>query len=237
MKLSNLFFGLVSTSLVLMSGNSLNLSRSSFINSSAGLLSNSLLSKNTVSMQNTAPSEDQNTEYETNNPLTISYYGEISSKNCLFLTDSLRKMDHQAKSLELQYNYRPPIKLHIQSLGGELMPSFYVCDFIKKMETPVHIYIDGFVASAASLISVCGHQRIMTEHSFMLIHQLRSQSSGKFNEMKDEIKNLDFFMSNLKDIYLSNSYITPERLDQLLATDIWISAQECLDLGLIDRII
>lgn len=237
MRLSNLFFGLVSTSLVLMSGNSLNLSRSSFINSSAGLLSNSLLSKNTVSMQNTAPSEDQNTEYETNNPLTISYYGEISSKNCLFLTDSLRKMDHQAKSLELQYNYRPPIKLHIQSLGGELMPSFYVCDFIKKMETPVHIYIDGFVASAASLISVCGHQRIMTEHSFMLIHQLRSQSSGKFNEMKDEMKNLDFFMNNLKDIYLSNSYITPERLDQLLATDIWISAQECLDLGLIDRII
>ena len=55
--------------------------------------------------------------------------------------------------------------------------------------------------------------------------------------MKDEMKNLDFFMSNLKDIYLSNSYITPERLDQLLDTDIWISSQECLDLGLIDRII
>ena len=71
----------------------------------------------------------------------------------------------------------------------------------------------------------------------MLIHQLRSQSSGKFNEMKDELKNLDFFMDNLKDIYLSNSKITPERLQQLLDTDIWISAQECLSLGLIDRII
>ena len=44
-------------------------------------------------------------------------------------------------------------------------------------------------------------------------------------------------MDNLKDIYLSNSNITPERLQQLLDTDIWISAQECLSLGLIDRII
>lgn len=237
MKLSNFSMGLFSMVHLLFFGSSLSINRSSFINSSAGLLANGILSKNPISMKDSLPGEEQDSESETNNPLTISYYGEISSKNCLFLTDSLRKMDHQAKSLELQYNYRPPIKLHIQSLGGELMPSFYVCDFIKKLETPVHIYIDGFVASAASLISVCGHQRIMTEHSFMLIHQLRSQSSGKFNEMKDEMKNLDFFMSNLKDIYLSNSYITPERLEQLLDTDIWISAQECLDLGLIDRII
>ena len=142
-------------------------------------------------------------------------------------------MDHQAESWN--FNVITDLLLNYSKFRRRLIPSFV--DFIKKMETPVHIYIDGFVASAASLISVCGHQRIMTEHSFMLIHQLRSQSSGKFNEMKDEMKNLDFFMNNLKDIYLSNSYITPERLDQLLETDIWISAQECLDLGLIDRII
>ena len=215
---------------------SLNINRSSFINNSLGVMGKSLMVKTGPSVHN---SESQNSEsnYETENPLSISYYGEISVKNCLLLTNSLQKLDHQSKLIELKYNYRPPIKIHLQSMGGELMPSFYVCDFIKSLDTPVHIYIDGFAASAASLISVCGHKRIMTKHSFMLIHQLSSQSSGKFNEMKDEMKNLDFFMDNIRDIYLSNSKITPEKLNQLLDTDIWISSQDCLSLGLIDQIV
>ena len=70
-------------------------------------------------------------------------------------------MDIKAKELEIQYNYRFPIKLHMQSLGGELMPSFYICDLIKNIETPIHIYIDGYVASLLS-IAVCGDKRFMT---------------------------------------------------------------------------
>lgn len=237
MKIFNILFSLLLGTQLFNSGYSLNINRSTFINNSAGFLSQSLMSKNHLTMTGQESSGDSGKDYETKNPLTLTYYGEISTKNCLFLTDSLKTMDQQSKQHELQYNYRPPIKVHLQSLGGELMPSFYVCDFIKELDTPVHIYIDGFVASAASLISVCGKKRIMTEHSFMLIHQLSSQSSGKFNEMKDEMKNLDFFMDNLKDIYLSNSKMSPEKLDQLLATDIWISAQDCLEMGLIDQII
>ena len=238
MKIINLLLSFLSVCTLIKNGDSLNINRSSFINYSAGLLVHPLASKYNLQMSNQESNENINErEYETKNPLSITYYGEISTKNCLFLTNSLKTMDLQSKEHELQYNYRPPIKIHLQSLGGELMPSFYVCDFIKELDTPVHIYIDGFVASAASLISVCGKKRIMTKHSFMLIHQLSSQSSGKFNEMKDEIKNLDFFMDNLKDIYLSNSKMSPEKLDQLLATDIWISAQDCLEMGLIDQII
>ena len=55
--------------------------------------------------------------------------------------------------------------------------------------------------------------------------------------MEDEIRNLNFFMNNLKNIYLNNSKISSEKLDKLLSTDIWISAEECLSLGLIDKII
>ena len=67
------------------------------------------------------------------------------------------------------------------------MPTFYICDLIQNMDTPVHVYIDGYVASAASVIAVCGEKRFMTKHSSILIHQLKSSSAGKFNEMKDEM--------------------------------------------------
>ena len=197
------------------------------------LVSSRLIKKKIIMNESSKSGNQKENEF----PLTIKYYGDISTKNCLYLTESLKKMDYQSKIIELKYNFRPPIKLHFQSHGGELLPSFFVCDVIKNLDTPVHIYIDGYVASAASLIAVCGNKRIMTKHSFMLIHQLKSKLSGKFNEMEDEIKNLNFFMNNLKEIYLNNSNITSEKLEKLLVTDIWISAEQCLSLGLIDKII
>ena len=171
------------------------------------------------------------------NPLTINFYGSVSTETCLALTSMLRKLDIKSKELELQYDHRIPIKLHIQSMGGELMPTFYVCDIIKKMDTPVHVYIDGYVASAAATIAVCGHKRYITKHSSMLIHQLKSSSSGKFAELKDEMSNLNMFMMNLEDLYLENTIIEKDELEKLLFSEIWLSSEKCLEYGLVDAII
>ena len=76
----------------------------------------------------------------------------------------------------------------------------------------------------------------MTKHSFMLIHQLQSQSSGRLNELKDDISNLDFFMNNAKDIYFKNSNITEKSLEKLLSDELWIDSEECLKYGLVDII-
>lgn len=170
-------------------------------------------------------------------PLTLNFYSPVTIESCMTLTTYLKQLDAKSKQLQIQYGKVFPINLHIQSGGGMLMPTFYVCDVIHNLDTPVHVYIDGFVASAASLIAISGTKRYMTKHSFMLIHQLQSQSSGRLNEMKDEITNLDFFMKNVKDIYYQNSNISKEVLEKLLLDELWIDAQECLHYDLIDEII
>ena len=60
------------------------------------------MSKNQLTMSGQEQSSN-NQDYETKNPLTITYYGEISTKNCLFLTESLSKLDHQSKMHQLEY--------------------------------------------------------------------------------------------------------------------------------------
>ena len=170
-------------------------------------------------------------------PLTISFYTPVTIESCMTLTNYLKQLDIKSKQLQIQYGKVFPINLHIQSGGGMLMPTFYVCDVIQSLDTPVHVYIDGFVASAASLIAVAGKKRYMTKHSFMLIHRLQSQSSGRLNEMKDEIANLDFFMKNVKDLYMTNSNISMIVLENLLSDELWIDAEECLTYKLVDEII
>lgn len=170
--------------------------------------------------------------------LSLHFYGPISEGSCLELTQALFALDKQAKYQKIEHpNLKPVIELHIQSGGGALMPAFYVCDVIKQIDTPVHTYVDGFVASAASLISVCGQKRFITKYSSMLIHQLTGATSGKFNEIKDEFSNLGVFMEKVCDIYSENSNINRSKLEDLLSSDIWLDSDTCLLYGLVDEMV
>ena len=191
---------------------------------------------------NSNPSQNQNQnklgQYSVTDNLSIYFYGPVSDTSCLQLTQALNVMDLKANQQKVMNSQlKPFIPLHIQSGGGSLMPSFYICDLIKNTETPVHTYVDGFCASAASLISICGSRRLMTRHSSMLIHQLTGVASGKFNEVKTEVGNLNFFMNHVRRIYLENTKLDEETLDGLLKTDIWLDAETCLEYGLVDEII
>ena len=171
-------------------------------------------------------------------PLTIYFYGAVSDDSCFELSRTLCELDKQAQIQKVKYPLvEPCITLHIQSGGGALMPTFYVCDIIKNLHTPVHVYIDGYAASAASLLAVCGTKRFMTQHSAMLIHQLSGASSGKFVELQNEMTNFNFFMNNVRNIYLNNTKLDRKKLEELLLSDIWLDSDTCLRYGLIDEII
>ena len=119
----------------------------------------------------------------------------------------------------------PNIYLHINSFGGSVFAGFAAVDYIKKSHLPVHTVIDGCAASAATLMSVVGAKRLMHEHSFMLIHQLSSVLWGKYEEMKDDMKNNDMLMHKIKQIYVEHTKIPAKELDKILKRDIWWDAR------------
>lgn len=129
----------------------------------------------------------------------IYFYGAVSESSTLQLKSKLEELDLHSQITAIHYKIEaPPIHLHIQSYGGSLLHTFYIMDLIKTLKTPVYTYIDGFAASAATLMSVCGKRRFMTESSVMLVHQLSSGASGKFEEIKNEYSNLVEFMEIIK---------------------------------------
>lgn len=175
------------------------------------------------------------TDKERHSQLSLHFYGSVTEESCLELTQALFALDKQAQHQKVDNpQMNPFIELHIQSPGGSLMPAFYVCDVIKQIDTPVYTYVDGFVASAASLISVCGQKRYITKYSSMLIHQLKGATSGKYSEIKDELSNLNVFMEKVIEIYMINSNLNRTLLEDLLSTDIWLDSDTCLKYGLVD---
>ena len=79
------------------------------------------------------------------------------------------------------------INLYIQSPGGALLPTLAVVDEIRTLEIPVHTYIRGYEASAATLLSVKGSKRYMYNHSVLMIHsvKLQNQDPTSLLEVKD----------------------------------------------------
>ena len=174
------------------------------------------------------PEDKENDILITPENRSLYFYGDVTEKSCFWLTHTLEEFSRSLK----------PIHLHIQSPGGSLIPTFNVIDTINRLPSPVYTYIDGFAASAATLISVAGKKRYMGKHSLILLHELRSASEGTYSNMKDEISNLDIYMDFVKEIYMEHSNIQLDVLEDILSHDNrWMNSTTALKYGLVDKII
>ncbi len=169
---------------------------------------------------------------------TLFFYSNVDQETSLALEQKLLALNaHNLHLVEKYQLEKTPIHLHIQSFGGSLFHSLYLVDLIQNLETPVYTYVDGFAASAATLLSISGKKRFISKNSLMLIHQLSSNSAGKYSELKDESENLDVLMDFIMNHYLTNTKINKSELLSLLKRDIWLNSSSCLKYGLVDEII
>ena len=130
-----------------------------------------------------------------------------------------------------------PIKLYITSGGGSVYNVLSAIDTIKNMRIQVNTYVKGFAASAATLLSLSGKKRFITENSYMLIHEIRSATWGKFSEIKDDFNNMTVLNDHIKNYYIKNTKLTKEELDEQLKQDVIWNPEKCLEKGLVDEII
>lgn len=169
----------------------------------------------------------------------IYFYADIDSTSVVELIKLLVETDTKLQNTKntLGDDYTPVCHLHLSTNGGEIFSAFAVVDTIRQMKSKVYTYIDGAVASAGTLISLAGEKRYMGKYSHLLIHQLSGGMFGKFNEMEDEIYNCTALMKLLKTFYKEKTKMPMKKLEEILSKDIWLSADECLQFGIIDQII
>ena len=181
-------------------------------------------------------SESENRVSSANN--RIYFYSEVNRTKVLSLNKNIQtigtKLQNHANSLNIA---TPEIYLHINSYGGSVFAGMAAVDYIRKSRADVVTVIDGCAASAATLMSVVGKRRLINEHSFMLIHQLSTSMWGKFEDLKDDMKNNELLMKVIKTIYEEHTKIPKKELSKILKHDLWWDAKTCLKYGLVDEII
>ncbi len=168
----------------------------------------------------------------------IYYYAGVNRDSASELNKKLGELESKSLTLSSNLDIEPPaLKVFINSGGGSVVSGISSMDTILRTKVPVHTYVDGFCASAATFLSVVGSKRFMSRNSYMLIHQLSSSLWGKYSEIEDEKKNLDLMMETIKNVYKEFTKVPMDKLDEILKHDLLWDANQCLKYGLIDEII
>lgn len=166
--------------------------------------------------------------------------GEINDQLIETITFSImdiNKVDDMNQEAIRNYE-REPIKLFINSVGGEISACMSIVSAIKASKTPVHTIAMGKAYSAGFIILVAGDERYAQLYADAMYHQGASGMLGKFMDMyeySDYINKLD---TKIQKFILEHTLITQEDLDQchLRKVDWYMDVEEMLEYGVIDGV-
>lgn len=185
------------------------------------------------------PTSDEylNVEVHKNN---IYFYEDITTESVLFLSHQMLKMESHLLKMSMDYQLEnlPKIHLYIHSKGGDAFAGLSAMSVIKNCRVPVVCIADGIVASAATFLLLGATSgRWIRRNSCVLIHQIRTEFWGPYDELKDEMKNSKNLMKSIKRVYKKNSTMPAEIIEEIMSKEIYLSDKKCLEYGLVDKII
>jgi len=151
------------------------------------------------------------------------------------LTDFIIRM---RSLLQHRKDKSSPVNLMINSPGGDVYEMFGIIDYIESLDVKVNTICRGRAMSAAAVILACGTgNRMMSKRSTVMFHQSSSFMGGKMSDITaylDNIKSLEVL------IYSMLAEKTKKDADwwrEKMRNDMFLTAEELLEIGVIDQII
>lgn len=120
------------------------------------------------------------------------------------------------------------INIRINSIGGSVADGLSIVSAILNSEIPCNTYIDGMAYSMAGVIAICGDKKYMADYGTFMMHNANGGSD-------EEVLNL--ITNSLAKIFERNTNLTLDKCKDLMAKETWMTAEECMNLGIVDEII
>ena len=131
------------------------------------------------------------------------------------------------------------IHLYINSPGGMVTAGFAIYDTMQYIKCDVSTICVGLAASMGAFLLAGGTKgkRLALPNAEIMIHQPSGGTRGQATEIEIAAENILKTKKRLNEILALNTGQTVEKVRDDTERDHYMSAQEALDYGLIDRII
>ncbi|MDR1318167.1 MAG: ATP-dependent Clp protease proteolytic subunit [Treponema sp.] len=132
-----------------------------------------------------------------------------------------------------------PIRVFIDSPGGDADAGYAIFDMIRFVKPPVWTIGMGLVASAAAIIQLASprERRIGLPNSHYLIHQPLSGIRGVATDIEIHSRELDKLREKINRLIAGETGAAFEQVEKDTDRDYWMNAEEAVKYGLISRIV
>jgi ATP-dependent Clp protease protease subunit len=132
-----------------------------------------------------------------------------------------------------------PIRIFIDSPGGDADAGYAIFDMIRFVKPPVWTIGMGLVASAAAIIQLASPkaQRVGLPNSHYLIHQPLSGIRGVATDIEIHARELEKLREKINRLIADETGAPFDQVEKDTDRDYWMNAAEAVNYGLITKVI
>jgi ATP-dependent Clp protease, protease subunit len=163
---------------------------------------------------------------------TVMISGSVDSKMSDKVTTQLLVLEKEDPKAE--------IKVFINSPGGEMHSGYAIYDMLNFVSCPITTVVIGLAASMGSVLSLAGDKKrkLALPNAKIMIHQpLLMGAEGQTTDLEIHSKQIIKSRQDLAELYAEVSGKTANQILKDMDRDHWLTAEEAVKYGLIDKII
>ncbi len=155
---------------------------------------------------------------------------------CSYLIDTIIGYNREDQGIEA--SLRKPIRLYINSPGGDINEGYSLISAIELSKTPVYTINMGVWYSMAFLIGITGHKRFALPYTTFLMHDGFNFVYDSGGKAQDKMKfNMRFESEVGKPHVLRHSNLKESEYESLSRVEYYLLPKDAKERGFIDEII
>lgn len=168
-----------------------------------------------------AETKDDKTELTIYGTIGESWWGESTS------AADVKRVLKNSKAKEIIIN--------LNSGGGDAFDGIAIYNQLKKHDAKVIVNIDGYAASAASIIAMAADEIYMGTGTMLMIHEAWTFAMGSKKDLKSTVNALEGLDESMADIYMTRFKGEREEIETFISNETWFTASEAIAVGLADE--
>mgnify|MGYP003346654976 FL=1 len=161
--------------------------------------------------------------------------GDIDSE----LANEIIEVIYEINEEDAKKTQKEPIKLIINSFGGELYSGLALIDTIDNSQTPIHTICHGAAMSMALVVFAAGHYRYASKYATFMYHEASYGTDGKIMHHKQEIKETDRTDKICDEYLMSKTKFTVKQLKDVKdkRAEWYFDVKTAVKYGVVDEIL